>query len=202
MKGTIARMFVWAIILLIPYPVSAASPKETIETEVQKVVKALSDPQFKIQSKDIKIAKIRAIVNQVFDYTELSKRTLGRNWRNLNAAQQEEFVLLFSDLLEKVYADRLLTYSDEKVIFEKETLLRENQAEVQSFVLTPDGKNIPIFYRMIQNGKQWKVYDVIIEGVSLVMNYRAQFREILDKDPPEKVLEVLREKVKQDQTAS
>lgn len=188
--------------LLIPFQVLAASPKETVETEVNNVVKTLGDPQFKTESREVKIAKIREIVNQVFDYTELSKRTLGRNWKNLTAEQQHEFVELFSELLEKVYADRLLAYSDEKVIFEKETMLKENQAEVQSFVLTSDGKNIPIFYRMLQNGNQWRIYDVIIEGVSLVKNYRTQFKEILDTGSPEKVLEVLREKVKQNQTAS
>jgi len=201
-KGSVYSMLVWAVMLLIPLQVLAASPKESVETEVNKVVKTLCDPQFKAQSREVKIAKIREIVNQVFDYTELSKRTLGRNWKALTAEQQKEFVQLFSELLEKVYADRLLAYSDEKVIFEKETMLKENQAEVQSFVLTSDGKNIPIFYRMLQNGNQWRVYDVIIEGVSMVKNYRTQFKEILDTGSPEKVLEVLREKVKQNQTAS
>jgi phospholipid transport system substrate-binding protein len=201
-KGSVAAILLGAVMLLIPFQVLAASPKETVETEVNNVVKTLGDPQFKTESREVKIAKIREIVNQVFDYTELSKRTLGRNWKNLTAEQQHEFVELFSELLEKVYADRLLAYSDEKVIFEKETMLKENQAEVQSFVLTSDGKNIPIFYRMLQNGNQWRIYDVIIEGVSLVKNYRTQFKEILDTGSPEKVLEVLREKVKQNQTAS
>jgi phospholipid transport system substrate-binding protein len=201
-KGSVAAILLGAVMLLIPFQVLAASPKETVETEVNNVVKTLGDPQFKTESREVKIAKIREIVNQVFDYTELSKRTLGRNWKNLTAEQQHEFVELFSELLEKVYADRLLAYSDEKVIFEEETMLKENQAEVQSFVLTSDGKNIPIFYRMLQNGNQWRIYDVIIEGVSLVKNYRTQFKEILDTGSPEKVLEVLREKVKQNQTAS
>ena len=201
-KRSAAVILIFAVLVLMPLQVGAATAKETVEVQVDKVIKTLGDPQFKAQSREVKIAKVREIVNQIFDYEELSKRTLGRNWRNLSAEQQKEFVQLFSELLENVYADRLLAYSDEKVIFEKETMLKENQAEVQSFVLTSDGKNIPIFYRMLQNGNQWRVYDVIIEGVSLVKNYRTQFKEILDSGSPEKVLEVLREKVKENQTAS
>jgi phospholipid transport system substrate-binding protein len=181
--------------LLMPAPLPAATAKETVETQVNKVLKALSDPGFKDRGRDAKIVMIRSIVNEIFDYTELSKRTLGREWVKFNAPQQGEFVKLFSELLEKTYADRLLSYSDEKVVFEKESLLREGQAEVTSNVLTADGKKIPLDYRMVQKDGNWRVYDVIIEGISLVKNYRDQFRDILAKDSPEEVLKMLRDKV-------
>ena len=181
--------------LAIPAPVQAATAKETVESQVNKVLKALAEPGFKGQAKDAKIVKIRSIVNEIFDYTELSKRTLGREWTKFNAPQQSEFVKLFSELLEKTYADRLLSYSDEKVVFEKESMLREGQAEVTSNVLTSDGKKIPLDYRLVQKEGNWRVYDVIIEGISLVKNYRDQFRDILAKDSPEEVLKMLREKV-------
>ena len=176
-------------------PIQASTAKETVESQVNKVLKALSEPGFKDKAKDTKIVKIRSIVNEIFDYNELSKRTLGREWAKFNAPQQSEFVKLFSELLEKTYADRLLSYSDEKVVFEKETLLREGQAEVTSNVLTADGKKIPLDYRLIQKEGNWRVYDVIIEGISLVKNYRDQFRDILAKDSPEEVLKMLRDKV-------
>jgi phospholipid transport system substrate-binding protein len=176
-------------------PIQASTAKETVESQVNKVLKALSEPGFKDKAKDAKIVKIRSIVNEIFDYNELSKRTLGREWAKFNAPQQSEFVKLFSELLEKTYADRLLSYSDEKVVFEKETLLREGQAEVTSNVLTADGKKIPLDYRLIQKEGNWRVYDVIIEGISLVKNYRDQFRDILAKDSPEEVLKMLRDKV-------
>jgi len=181
--------------LVPPAPVRAAPAKETVESQVNKVLKALAEPGFKDQSKDAKIVKIRSIVNEIFDYTELSKRTLGREWTKFNAPQQSEFVKLFSELLEKTYADRLLSYSDEKVVFEKESLLREGQAEVTSNVLTADGKKIPLDYRLVHREGNWRVYDVIIEGISLVKNYRDQFRDILAKDSPEEVLKMLRDKV-------
>lgn len=192
--GMITAVLVLAA-LLVTAPVAAATAKETVETQVNKVLKALSEPGFKDQPKETKIVKIRSIVNEIFDYTELSKRTLGREWTKFNAPQQNEFVKLFSDLLEKTYADRLLSYSDEKVVFEKESLLREGQAEVTSNVLMADGKKIPLDYRLVQKEGNWRVYDVIIEGISLVKNYRDQFRDILAKDSPEEVLKMLRDKV-------
>jgi len=187
----LAALALWVL----PLPSLAATAKETVEVQVNKVLKALADPAFKDQTRDAKIVKIRSIVNEIFDYTELSRRTLGREWTKFNAPQQDEFIRLFSDLLEKTYADKLLSYSNEKVVFDKESMLREDQAEVTSNVLTADGKKIPLDYRMIRKEAGWRVYDVIIEGISLVKNYRDQFRDILAKDSPEEVLKMLRDKV-------
>jgi phospholipid transport system substrate-binding protein len=182
-------------LFVLPLQARAANAKETVEVQVNKVLKALADPAFKDQGRDAKIVKIRSIVNEIFDYTELSRRTLGREWTKFNAQQQNEFVKLFGDLLEKTYADKLLSYSNEKVVFDKESMLREDQAEVTSNILTADGKKIPLDYRMIRKEAGWRVYDVIIEGISLVKNYRDQFRDILAKDSPEEVLKMLRDKV-------
>ena len=93
-----------------------------------------------------------------------------------------------------MYADRLLAYSDQKIIFDKEDMLKKGTAEVQSYLQTSDGKKIPLFYRLTDKSGDWKVYDVIIEGVSMVNNYRSQFREILVKDSPDKLLQILRDK--------
>jgi phospholipid transport system substrate-binding protein len=182
-------------LFVLPMQALATTAKETVEVQVNKVLKALADPGFKDQTRDVKIVKIRSIVNEIFDYTELSRRTLGREWTKFNVQQQNEFVKLFGDLLEKTYADKLLSYSNEKVVFDKESLLREDQAEVTSNILTADGKKIPLDYRLIKKEAGWRVYDVIIEGISLVKNYRDQFRDILAKDSPEEVLKMLRDKV-------
>ncbi len=198
MRATRIRLIVAFILLLAPALALAAptaSPKEAVEVDVQKVLTTLAEPAFKDQSRDVKIAKIRSIINEIFDYTELSRRTLGREWAKFNPAQQAEFIKLFSDLLEKTYADRLLSYSNEKVVFDKENMLNASQAEVFSNVLTNDGKKIPLDYRLVLKDGKWRVYDVIIEGISMVKNYRDQFRDILAKDSPEQVLKMLREKV-------
>ena len=184
-----------AVFIVMPFQAYAASAKETVETGVNKVLKTLSDPAFKAKPKDVKITEIGNIIGEVFDFTELSKRTLGREWKKMNAGQQKEFVELFRKLLQGVYADRLLAYTDQKIVFDTEKELKKGRAEVQSNIVLSDGRKVPIFYRVSNKSGQWKVYDLIIEGVSLVKNYRTQFREIIAKDSPEKLIEILRDKV-------
>jgi phospholipid transport system substrate-binding protein len=190
-----AMILIFAILVVIPLQSYAATPKETVETGVNNLLKTLGDPKFKAKTKDKQIATIGTQIEAVFDFTELSQRTLGRDWKKMSAEQQKEFVKLFKQLLQGVYADRLLAYSDQKVIFDKETMLKPGRAEVQSYLQTSDGKKIPLFYRLTDKSGSWKVYDVIIEGVSMVKNYRTQFRQILAKDPPDKLIEILRDKV-------
>ena len=194
-KRFMGLLMILAICVMLPFQVYAATPKETVEQGVDKVLKTLSDPAFKAKAKDEKIASIGKEIDNIFDFEELSKRTLGRDWKKMSAAQQTEFVKLFKQLLQGVYADRLLAYSDQKVIFDKEIALKKGSAEVQSYLQTSDGKKIPLFYRLTDKSGSWKVYDVIIEGVSMVKNYRTQFRDILAKDSPDKLLEILRDKV-------
>lgn len=189
-------ILIFAFLIMIPLQAYAATPKETVETGVNKVLKTLSDPAFKAKSKDQQIATISTEIESVFDFEELSKRTLGREWKNFSAEQQTEFVKLFKELLQGVYADRLLAYSDQKVIYDKELMLKEGRAEVQSYLQTSDGNKIPLFYRMTNTSGSWKVYDIVIEGVSMVKNYRTQFKEILSNGSPDKLLEILREKSK------
>jgi phospholipid transport system substrate-binding protein len=189
-------ILILAVFLMIPFQSQAATPKETVEAGVNKLVKTLGEPAFKAKPKDERIAKIGAEIETVFDFKELSRRTLGREWKKMKAEQQKEFVELFRELLQGVYADRLLAYSDQKIIFDKETMLKKGRAEVQSYLQTSDGKKIPLFYRLTDKSGSWKVYDVIIEGVSMVKNYRTQFKQILAKDSPDKLIEILREKVK------
>jgi len=188
-------ILIFAVLLMFPLQGFAATPKETVETGVNNVIAKLSEPGFKSQAKDAQISQLSELINKVFDFEELSKRTLGREWKKMKAEQQKEFVQLFRELLQGVYADRLLAYSDQKILFEKETMLKKGRAEVQSYLQTSDGKRIPLFYRLTDKSGSWKVYDVIIEGVSMVKNYRTQFRQIISKDSPEKLMQVLRDKV-------
>jgi phospholipid transport system substrate-binding protein len=194
-KPVIQLIVLTAIFALIPLHGHAATAKETVEAGVDKVLKTLGDPAFKEKPRDVKIEEIGNLIGEVFDYTELSRRTLGRNWKKMNDAQQKEFVELFRKLLQDVYADRLLAYSDEKVVFGKEKELKKGRVEVQSNIVLADGRKVPIFYRVTNKSGEWKAYDLVIEGVSMVKNYRTQFKDILSKNPPEKLLEILRKKV-------
>jgi len=184
------------ILFLGALPVYAGAPLNQIQTNVNKVLDVLRDPKLKAESaKKIKKEKLEAIYEQMFDEVELSRRALGGNWNKLNATQQQEFIQLYRQVLEKAYIDKILSYTDEKIVFAKESLLAGNQAEVQTKVIT-SSKEIPIFYRVILKNGVWKVYDVVIENVSLVQNYRSQFNDILAKNTPDQLLEILRKKVK------
>ncbi|MGD8295621.1 MAG: ABC transporter substrate-binding protein [Desulfobacterales bacterium] len=196
MKRQITAMtLIAAVLMVMPFQAYAASAKETVETSVNKVLKTLGDPAFKAKPKDVKITEIGNIIGEVFDFTELSKRTLGREWKKMKPEQQKEFAELFKELLQGVYADRLLAYTDQKIEFGKEIELKKGRAEVQSNIVLSDGTKVPIFYRLTDKSGDWKTYDLIIEGVSLVKNYRSQFREIIAKESPDKLLEILRDKV-------
>ena len=186
-----------AVLLFLPLQVYAADAKATVEVQINKMLARMQEPSFKGLPRDGKLAEIRKIINEIFDYQALSERTLGRDWKKFNPQQQTEFVDLFSKLLENVYADRILAYTHEKIEYGKETDLRENQVEVESYIITTDNKKVPLFYRLMQESGTWRVYDVVIEGVSMIKNYRGQFRDILAKKSPEDLLQILREKAKE-----
>ncbi|MDH3884948.1 MAG: ABC transporter substrate-binding protein [Desulfobacterales bacterium] len=185
-----------AVLLILPLQVHADGAKATIEAQIGKMLVKMKEPAFKELSRDAKLAEIRKIINEVFDYQELSQRTLGRDWKKFKPEQQTEFVDLYSKLLENVYADRILAYTHEKIEFGKETELKKGRAEVESYIVTLDNTKVPLFYRMSNKTGQWRVYDVVIEGVSMIKNYRGQFRQILSKKKPEDLLQTLREKTK------
>ena len=184
------------LLLLLPLPVYAGPPLDTVQLHVNKGFEVLRDPTLKAESaKEVKTESLRLIYDQLFDDVELSKRTLAKHWNSLDVAQRKEFVLLFRQVLEKAYIDKILAYTDEKIVFERETMVAGTQAEVQTKIVTAS-KEIPITYRLLLKDGAWKVYDVVIENVSLVLNYRTQFNDILAKDKPEQLLEILRKKVK------
>jgi phospholipid transport system substrate-binding protein len=184
------------ILVLFPFPVHAGAPLDAVQGTVTKVLEVLRDPALKAESaKEIKKERLRSIYERMFDDVELSRRTLALNWNKLNTVQRQEFVQLFRQVLEKAYIDKILAYTDEKIVFDPETKLSGNQSEVPTRIVT-SSKEIPISYRVIMKDGVWRVYDVIIENVSLIQNYRTQFNDILAKNSPEQLLEILRKKVK------
>jgi phospholipid transport system substrate-binding protein len=195
MKRLLAVFSVF-LFLLLSLPVHAGAPMDTVQANVDKVIEVLRDPKLKAESvKETKKERLHHIYDDMFDQVELSRRALAQNWNKLNLAQREEFVNLFRQMLEKTYIDQILAYVDEKVVFDREVQLSGTQAEIQTTIVT-SSKKIPVFYRVILKGGEWKVYDVVIENVSLVSNYRTQFNDILAKNTPEQMLEILRKKVK------
>jgi phospholipid transport system substrate-binding protein len=183
------------VMLMLPVYTFAGVPLDTVKTNVNDVLEILRDPKLKGEAgKKVKEQRIEAAAEKLFDFVELSKRTLGMNWNKFTNVQRKEFVELFKTILKDAYVDKITAYTDEQVNFTKEAPLSETTVEVQSVVVTKSG-SVPIYYRIIKKDSGWKVFDVVIEGVSLINNYRTQFREILGNNPPEKLLETLRKKV-------
>jgi len=187
------KIFSAALVLIgfISLPVYAGLPMDTAKTGVDKVALVAADKNLDVP---VKKEKIRTLVGEFFDFTVLSRLTLGRYWKQFTPTQQKEFIKLYRTLLENVYMDRILEYNNEKIVFGKEILFTDKKAEVESNIVTST-KQIPINYRMVLRGKEWKVYDVVIEGISMVSNYRSQFNEILANQSPDELLDTLRKRV-------
>ena len=182
-------------LLQVSFPAFAGVPLDTVKANVNGVIEVLRDPNLQGESgTKVKEQRIAAAAEKLFDFVELSKRTLGLNWNKFTQDQRKEFVDLFKTILKDAYVEKITAYTNEQINFTKEVPLSEDTVEVQSGVVAKGGET-PIYYRVMKKETGWKVYDVVIEGVSLVSNYSTQFREILANNPPEKVLETLRKKV-------
>ena len=191
------NLVVLTLVMCLIFPVAglAGVALDNVQSHVDRVLDVLRDPSLKAESaKKAKKEKIRAIADEMFDFTELSKRTLAQNWSKFDSGQQKEFIKLYKSLLSDSYADKILAYTNEKIVFSKEVPLTDKTVEVRSTV-TGKTAETQINYRVLLKADGWRVYDVVIEGVSLINNYRSQFRDILLNKPPESVLETLRGKV-------
>lgn len=172
-----------ALMLLVATSAPGASgtegPVAELRSRVDRAVQILADPALQGPSKATeRRAKVRKLADEVFDYNEMSKRALGVHWQQMAQGDRERFVRSFSDLLDRAYFEKIDSYNGEKVRY-MDAKLDGGQATVPTRVTTDKGSEIPVDYRMHRDGAKWMVYDVIIEGVSLVSNYRAQFDRII-----------------------
>ena len=182
--------------LAVPLVARADTPLDTVKANVDSVLEVLRNPKLQGEAgKKVKTQRIQAAADKLFDFVELSKRTLGMAWNKFTPDQRKEFVRLFESVLRDTYVGRITAYTNEQVSFTKEASLSSDTAEVRSVVTGGKSGEVHIDYRVIKKDDQWKVYDVVIEGVSLIDNYRSQFREILAKGTPETLLDTLRKKV-------
>ena len=183
-----------AILTLGARDARADAPSQQLKGQVDRILKTLQDPALRTEAKSAERRQtIRKIAGEIFDFEETSKRALGTHWRELTPAEQQEFVQLFTDLLESSYISKVDTYQGEKVAYTAETLDGDH-AVVKTKIVTPKGSEIPIDYRMASKGGRWLVYDVTIEGVSLVGNYRTQFNKVIQTSSYQALVEKLRAK--------
>jgi len=160
-------------------PTEAGPPTDQLKNRVDRVIKILDDPAMKPEARTAdRRAAIRTIANDLFDFTEISQRSLARHWQPRTPAEREEFARLFGDLLAYSYASKIEVYSGEKILYVGE-LLDGDLATVRTRIVTKQGTEIPVDYRLTRQADQWRAYDVLIEGVSLVGNYRTQFNAVI-----------------------
>jgi phospholipid transport system substrate-binding protein len=171
----------WALLigLLSAWSALAGEPTETLKPAIERVVKTLEDPALKGDAKtEQRRQALREITDSVFDWTEMARRALGRHWEGRSDAEREEFVGLFRGVLERTYVGKIETYSGEKVAFAGDSVDGDT-ATVRTKLRTKKGQEVPVDYRLLKRDGRWMIYDVIVEGVGLVSNYRTQFNEII-----------------------
>ena len=177
-------------------PAHAGPPTDQVKGATDQVLKILQDPALKPPDKSPERRKqLRAVVDQVFDWQETGQRALAGHWRPLKPEQRQEFSALFADLVERSYVGKIEAYSGEKIAYVGDTI-EGNLATVKTRLVTksqPQG--IPIDYRLLQkDGDRWRAYDVLIEGVSLVGNYRSQFNRIVQQSGYDELIKKMKTK--------
>jgi phospholipid transport system substrate-binding protein len=172
----------------------AGAPTDEIKQTVDKVLDILKNKELKKPANEKKRrAEIRKVVSERFDFADMAKRSLGIYWGQRTPEERKEFVPLYTDLLQRTYIKRIESYTDEKIAYTGEKI-NSGYAVVDTKVITSKNQEIPIKYRMLTENGQWMVYDVSIEGVSLVNNYRNQFADIIHQKSYEELVKKLKTK--------
>jgi phospholipid transport system substrate-binding protein len=185
-----------ALFLAFPSAARGGEPTEQIRGAIDRGLSIIKRPDLQ---GDAKKAQRRALLRKdlfpYFHFEEMSRRSLGIHWKQRTPRERQEFIALFQELLENAYAGKIEGYKGEKIVYGKEAL-DPPYAEVRTSIVTPGGEEFSVNYRLLKDGSRWRVYDIVIEGVSLVNNYRSQFADLLDKHSFGEMMEKLRETVR------
>jgi len=195
MKARAIYLFLAAIVLLLsPRSSPAGEPTEQIRAAIDRGVEVLKDAKLNGAKERAETThRLKQVVYPLFDFEEMAKRSLGAHWRRLDPERQKEFVTLFTDLLEKTYANSINLYDGQKVIYTGETL-DGDYAEVGTKIVTKKGEAFSAVYKLHRVDGKWKVYDVVAEGISVVNNYRSQFNRVIVNSSLEDLMKRMREK--------
>jgi phospholipid transport system substrate-binding protein len=194
-KPFIALLLGLALFAAVPPKAFAGEPTQQVKETVDEVINILNNKELKKpQNRKQRSAKIREVVNNRFDFAEMAKRSLGIYWRQRTPEEQKEFVTLFSDLLEDTYIRKIERYEHEKVTYVGEAM-DGPYATVKTLIITTKEVEIPVNYKIFRSGSKWEVYDIIVEGVSLVNNYRTQFYQIMGSGSYADLVKKLKAKV-------
>ena len=181
-------------LVLCAAPAWAAGPTDQLKQYTDQVLKILDDPKLRGEDKAVeRRAAVRRVALEVFDVTETAKRALGRHWAARTPEERREFAELFGDLLERTYLSRIDQYGGERIRYVSESIDGDN-AIVRAKVVTKKGTEVPVESRLLRHGDRWLMYDVLLENISLIGNYRAQFDQIVRTASYQDLVRRLREK--------
>jgi phospholipid transport system substrate-binding protein len=176
---------------------AGSGPTEQLKGPIDRVLQVLEDPALKGEARAAERHRaVRQIADEIFDFEEISRRAMAQHWRSLTEAQRKEFVGLFSDLLERAYMSKIELYRGEQIQYPAERI-EGDFAIVSTRLITKKGTEVPIDYRMLKRGDRWRIYDVSIEGVSLVANYRTQFNNVIRTSSYDELLRKLRSRAEE-----
>jgi phospholipid transport system substrate-binding protein len=197
-KRYIASTLRWlavGVCIVSPAVLRAGVPTDQVRSTIDEVLKILNNPNLSSQAaKEERRSRLRQVIYPRFDFAEMARRSLGPTWRRISPAEQQEFLRLFTELLAESYVNNIESYNGEKILYGRETQEQE-YAEVNTKLITKRGEEIPVDYKLHKVDGDWKVYDVVIENISLVNNYRAQFARLLTKSSFAELLDRIREKL-------
>jgi phospholipid transport system substrate-binding protein len=180
--------------LILAGPAAAGPPTDQLRTQIDRVIKTLEDPALQKEGKILERRKaVRKIADEIFDFGETAKRSLARHWQGRTPAEQQEFVQLFADLLERSYISKVELFNGERITYTGETI-DGDLAMVRTRIITKQGTEIPVDYRLHKKNEKWLVYDVVIEGVSLIANYRTQFNKIIQTSSYQELVKKMKTK--------
>jgi phospholipid transport system substrate-binding protein len=185
---------VLALVLLASFQAAAGEPTEQIRSAISRGVEILDGTNLNNEKqRKTAVDRLREIVYPLFDFKEMAMRALGPHWRRLEAQQQKDFVALFTELLERTYAERIDLYEGQKVVYTGETL-DKNYAVVKTKIVGKNGESYSADYRLHLAEGKWRIYDVVAENISLVNNYRSQFNRIIVNSSFDELLKKMKEK--------
>lgn len=187
------------VLCLFPSLSPAGNATEQIRGTIDRAIGILQDPALSVKGKkEERRDLLRKEIAPVFDFGEMAKRSLGPNWRQRTPEERDRFVSLFRKLLENSYLGKIESYQGEAIRYGKETV-DGPYAEVKTMVVTSNGQEFSVDYRMLEDGGRYRIYDVVIEGISLVGNYRSQFNSILQKSSFVELMDKLRATIRDQQ---
>jgi phospholipid transport system substrate-binding protein len=189
-----AALALWLALLAVApaAPGAAPGPTEQLRAAVDRVLRILQDRALAPAERR---RDIRQVADEMFDFEEMARRVLAQRWRALSPEQRRQFVPLFSDLLERTYVSTIERYKGEPIQYAGQRVEDDDVATVLTRIITKQGQEVPVDYRMLRRGDRWLIYDVIVEGVGLVGNYRSQFNSILASSSYDELAKRIRKRI-------